>query len=155
MISKTVSLQEATKSQTAIRLGIDNTPTTEQMTAIADTAVHVVDAVRTKFAGVDVSSFFRSPKLNKKVGGSTTSQHCKGEAVDLDSKNDGLNMEIFNFVKDNLVFDQLILEYPDANGTPSWVHVSFVQHPKTNRGQILVKLKDRYIPYGEYQKGMI
>lgn len=155
MISKTVSLKEATKSQTAIRLGIDNTPTPEQMTAIADTAVHVVDAVRNKFQGVDVSSFFRSPKLNKKVGGSTTSQHCKGEAVDLDSKDNALNLAIFNFVKDNLVYDQIILEYPDADGTPSWVHVSFVQHPKINRGQILVKLKDKYIPFGEFVVGMI
>ena len=156
MISRTVTLKEATRSNTAVRFGIDNTPNETQIAMITDTAVHIVDSVRKQFGDstVDVSSFFRSEKLNKKIGGSKSSQHCKGEAVDLDSKDNELNLAIFNFVKDNLTFDQMIGEYPDANGVFQWVHVSYVSHPKQNRGQILVKLKDRYIPFGEYQKGM-
>lgn len=157
MISKTVSLKEATRSNTAVRFGIDNTPNETQIAMITDTAVHIVDSVRKQFGDstVDVSSFFRSEKLNKKIGGSKSSQHCKGEAVDLDSKDNELNLAIFNFVKDNLTFDQLLLEYPDEKGIPQWVHVSYVNHPKKNRGQILVKLKDKYIPYGEYKIGML
>lgn len=158
MISKSVSLKEATRSNTAVRFGIDNTPNEQQVMAITDTAIHIVDAVRKQFGdAVDVSSFFRSEKLNKKIGGSKTSQHCKGEAVDLDSRDNALNLAIFNFVKDNLVYDQIILEAPDANGIPSWVHVSFVSHPKQNRGQVLVYLAStkKYIPFGEYQKGMV
>lgn len=155
MISKTVSLQEATKSQTAIRFGIENIPNETQIKAMQDTCIHVVDKVRAKFGdAVDVSSMFRSEKLNKKIGGSKTSQHMKGEAVDMDSKDNSLNLAIFNFIKDNLVFDQLLLEFPDANGVPSWVHCSYVEHPKKNRGQILVVLKGKTIPYGEFVKGM-
>lgn len=154
MISRTVTLKEATRSNTAVRFGIDNTPNETQIAMITDTAVHIVDSVRKQFGDstVDVSSFFRSEKLNKKIGGSKSSQHCKGEAVDLDSKDNELNLAIFNFVKDNLTFDQLILEYPDEKGTPQWVHVSY--RTKGNRGQILVKLKDKYIPFGEFVKGM-
>ena len=157
MISRTVTLKEATRSNTAVRFGIDNTPNETQIAMITDTAVHIVDSVRKQFGDstVDVSSFFRSEKLNKKIGGSKSSQHCKGEAVDLDSKDNELNLAIFNFVKDNLTFDQLLLEYPDEKGIPQWVHVSYVNHPKKNRGQILVKLKDKYIPYGEYKIGML
>lgn len=155
MISKTVSLKEATRSNTAVRFGIENTPNQTQLEAMVHTAEHIIDSVRKQFSdAVDVSSFFRSEKLNKKVGGSKTSQHCKGEAVDLDSRDNTLNQAIFDFVKDNLVFDQLLLEHPDANGIPQWVHVSYVSHPKKNRGQILVVLKDRTIPFGEWSKGM-
>ena len=158
MISKTVSLNEATRSNTAVRFGIDNTPNEAQKMALTDTAVHIVDAVRKQFGdAVDISSFFRSEKLNKKIGGAKGSQHTTGEAVDLDSRDNALNLAIFNFVKDNLVFDQLILEAPDVNGVPSWTHVSFVNHPKQNRGQVLVYLASskKYIPFGEYKIGMI
>jgi zinc D-Ala-D-Ala carboxypeptidase len=153
-IGRYFTLNDVTKSQTASRLGLANTPTESQLMAIAYVIEHVVDKVKDKFA-VDISSFFRNEKLNKAVGGSESSQHCKGEAVDLDSQGNKLNLDVFNFIKDNLVFDQLILEYPEADGTPSWVHVSVVEHPKKNRGQILVKLKDKYIPFGEWRKGMI
>jgi len=158
MIGKTVTLHEAIRSNTAVRFGIDNTPNQTELDSMTHTAEHIVDAVRKQFGdAVDISSFFRSKKLNKKIGGSASSQHCKGEAVDLDSKDNTLNLAIFNFVKDNLVFDQLIFEAPDKEGIPSWVHVSFVQHPKQNRGQILVYLatSKKYIPYGEFVKGMI
>lgn len=155
-LSKTVTYKEAVRSNTAVRFGIENIPNELQLKAMMDTAVHIVDKVRAKFGedAVDISSYFRSEKLNKKVGGAKGSQHLSGEAVDLDSKDNTLNLAIFNFIKDNLVFDQLLLEHPDANGIPQWVHCSYVEHPKKNRGQILVVLKDKTIPFGEFKVGM-
>lgn len=154
MIGKYFSLVDVTRSQTATRLGIDNSPDQSKLMAIAYVIEHVVDKVKDKFPAVDISSFFRNEKLNEAVGGSSTSQHCKGEAVDLDSPGNKDNLAIFEFIKNHIVFDQLIIEYPDKDGKPSWIHVSAVEHPKKNRGQILVKLKDRYIPFGEYRVGM-
>jgi len=159
MTSKYFSLIDITRSQIATRLGLNNSPNELQMVAIEYVMTHIVDKVKDKFAAVSISSFFRSEELNTAVRGSETSQHCKGEAVDLDSSGNVDNLAIFNFVKDCLVFDQLILEYPDACGTPGWVHVSFVNHPKKNRMQVLVKLASdppkKYRPYGEYKVGMI
>ena len=154
-LSQSVTLLEATKSQTAIQNGIDNTPPADVLENMKRTATKIIDPVKSRFPWATVSSFYRSPKLNKKIGGAANSQHVTGEAVDLDSPNDHANEDIFVFIKDNLVFDQLIKEYPNEKGVPSWVHASYVEHPKKNRGQILVKLKDKYIPFGEYKVGMI
>ena len=159
MISKYLSLEECIKSPTAKRLGISNQPNIEQLENMVYVATNVFDKVR-EFVGAPLaaSSFFRSKELNEAVPGSSkTSQHMTGEAIDIDCDvfNNSNNWEVFNFIKDNLNFDQLILEYPGPTGKPSWVHVSLVQHPKTNRGQVLVKLKDKYIPFGEYKIGMI
>lgn len=157
MISKTVSLSEAIRSNTAVRFGIDNTPNEAQKMALADTAIHVVDSVRKQFGDtIDITSFFRSEKLNSKIGGAKGSQHTTGEAVDLDSRDNKLNVAVFNFIKDNLVFDQLIAEAPDDNGVFQWVHCSYVKHPKQNRNQVLVYLAStkKYIPYGEWRVGM-
>lgn len=151
MLSKTVSLSEATKSTTAIRHGIDNTPNESQLENMRRTA-EMVDKIRTQFPNAQINSFYRSPALNRKIGGAKNSQHVNGEAVDLDSPGDVHNLDIFLFCHD-IVFDQLIMEYPNEKGIPSWVHVS-IRH-KDNRGQVLAKLKDKYIPYGEYQVGMV
>lgn len=159
MIGRYFDLIDVTRSQTATRLGIDNTPDQSKLMAIAYVMEHVVDKVKDKFPAVDISSFFRNEELNKAVGGSSTSQHCKGEAVDLDSPGNKDNLAVFNFIKDNMVFDQLLLEFPDANGVPSWVHVSIVDPAvdsnRRNRQQILVKLRGKYLPYGEYKIGMV
>jgi len=152
MLSKTVSLRDATESKTAIRLGLDNTPPPEIMDNLIRTA-ELVDKIRTQFPIAQINSFYRSPSLNRKLKGAKNSQHVTGEAVDIDSPDDNYNLWIFAFVKDQMVFDQLILEYPTADGTPSWVHVS-IRH-KDNRGQVLVKLAKGYIPYGTYQVGMV
>jgi zinc D-Ala-D-Ala carboxypeptidase len=159
MISKYLSLDECIKSPTAKRLGISNEPTEEHLENMKHVAVNVFDKVREHIgAPLAASSFYRSQALNDAVPGSSkTSQHMKGEAIDIDTDvfGNGSNLDVFNFIKENLVFDQLILEYPELNGKPSWIHVSLVNHPKQNRGQVLVKLKTRYIPYGEYKVGMI
>jgi len=159
MISKYLSLQECIKSPTAKRLGISNDPTPEHLENMKYVAVNVFDKVR-EYIGepLAASSFYRSKELNEAVPGSSkTSQHMVGEAIDIDCDvyGNGSNIDVFIFIKLNLVFDQLILEYPDAQGNPSWVHVSLVNHPKQNRQQVLVKLKTKYIPFGEYKIGMI
>lgn len=135
-ISKYVSYKEATRSQAAVRLKIDNTPNVEQLEAMKYVATEVFDKVRENF-GVPlfVSSFFRSPIINHKVGGSASSQHCKGEAIDIDADGSGVtNMQVFNYIKENLVFDQLIFEY-GTDENPAWVHVS--RKKEGNRMQIL------------------
>lgn len=145
LISPNVTYTEATKSDTAIKHGIDNTPNELQLANMRSVAQNIFQPVRNRFrVPIAITSFFRSEKLNRKIGGSRTSQHCAGEAMDIDADVMGMvsNREIFNYIKDNLVFDQLIWEFGD-NYEPAWVHVSF-KRIGINRGQILkaVKIKD-------------
>ena len=157
MISKYINYEEATKSQTATRLGIKNEPNAQQLEAMKYVAVNVFDKVREFVGGpLHASSFFRSEKLNAAIGGSSkTSQHMKGEAIDIDCDTfgHGTNQDVFNYIRVNLEYDQVIGEYPDANGKWSWVHVSLKK--SGNRKQVLVKLKDKYINYSDYKIGMI
>lgn len=137
-ISKHISLAEATKSQTAIRNGIDNTPGEAELEAMKLVAAACFEPIRDHFGvALNVSSFFRSVALNTAIGGSKTSQHCKGEAIDIDADGNEkvTNKQIFEWAKANLKFDQLINEYPDKEGNPSWVHISFSKHG--NRNQVL------------------
>jgi hypothetical protein len=154
-LSERVSLLTATKSDTAIRLGIDNTPDQVQLENMKRVSGKVIEPILARFPMIFVSSFFRSEKLNKRIGGAKNSQHMTGEAVDLDSPDNIANLDVFNFAKEYLTFDQLIYESPDEKGIPSWVHISLKD--KDNRGQILVFLSStkKYIPFGEYQIGMI
>jgi len=127
MISNHISDKEGMYSITATRLGIDNIPNEEQLTNMELVALKVFEPVR-EFLGrpIHINSFFRCPELNKAIGGSTKSQHCKGEALDLDvTYGNNSNAKIFNYIKDNLDFDQLIWEFGDDNN-PNWVHVSYV-----------------------------
>jgi zinc D-Ala-D-Ala carboxypeptidase len=135
-ISENISLLDATKSQTAIRDGIDNTPNETQLACMVLLSEKIYEPVKKACSGAFISSFFRCEKLNKKIGGAKGSQHEKGEAMDIDSN--GFNNEIFHFIKNNLVFDQLIAEFLTGN-EPSWVHVSY--KAGGNRKQILVATK--------------
>lgn len=156
-VSKYLTYEEATKSQTALRKGISNDPNEEQLERMKYVAVNVFDKVREFVGGsLHASSFFRSEALNAAIGGSsTTSQHMKGEAIDIDCDTfgNGTNLDIFNYIKDNLEFDQLIAEYVDKDGMPSWVHVSLKK--SGNRKQVLVKLRKKYIPYDQFKVGMV
>lgn len=148
-IGKNISYNQSIKSDTAIRLGIDNTPSATAVEAMTLLCEKVIDPLYAVFPSMTFNSFFRSQKLNSAIGGSSTSQHCKGEAIDLDSKDNVFNKDIFEYIKDNLEFDQLINEHPNKDGVPSWVHVSY---KKTgNRKQVLkavkVKGKTQYVPY--------
>ena len=142
MISKNISYNEAVNSKTAQRLRIDNTPNAEQLNSMQNVAERVFQPLREYFnTPIYISSFFRSEALNKAIGGSKTSQHCKGEAMDLDADIFGgvTNAQIFNYIKDNLEFDQLIWEF-GTDENPSWVHVSYSQYQ--SRHTILKAIKN-------------
>jgi hypothetical protein len=120
-------------------------------------AEEIFDPVREYVGGpLLASSFFRSKALNDAVPGSSpTSAHMSGSAIDIDADayQYGTNLAIFEFIKSNLEFDQLISEYPDEFGTPAWIHVAKNRIGK-NRGEVLVKLKSKYVPYKSYKVGM-
>lgn len=156
-ISKYLTLEEAIKSPTALRLGISNMPDKDQLVNMEYVATEIFDRVREFVGGpLFASSFFRSEELNDAVPGSSkTSQHMTGQAIDIDCDafGNGTNKEIFDFIRLNLTFDQVINEYPDKLGNPAWVHVSKTMGK--NRGQVLVKLKNKYIPFSAYTVGMV
>ena len=127
MISKHISYKEGVYSITAIRKGIDNEPNEEQLSNMKLVAEKIFEPVRTHFkVPIKVNSFFRSPDLNKAIGGSTKSQHCKGQAIDIDDTYGKIkNSDIYWWIKDNLDFDQMIWEFGN-NDNPDWVHISYV-----------------------------
>ena len=141
-ISKHISYKEGVYSRTATRLGIKNNPNAEQMKNMIAIAEEVFEPLRTYVGGpIKINSFFRSPELNKAIGGSTKSQHCHGQAIDLDDTfGRCTNAEMFEFIKNNLNFDQIIWEFGDDNN-PDWVHVSYVS-PDQNRNRCLQAYKE-------------
>lgn len=137
-LSDHLSLAEVTKSQTATRLGIDNNPTVTHLIALRAVAENIFEPIRKHFGvPVGVSSGYRSNALNDAIGGSSRSQHCHGQALDIDADIYGriTNGELFRYIRHALDFDQLIWEFGDDND-PAWVHVSFVDDG-SNRGEIL------------------
>lgn len=134
-ISEHITYHEATTSTTAIRLGIKNDPNPEQLNAMQIVAEQCFEPIRAWYGKpLKVNSFFRSKELNDAVKGSATSQHCKGEAIDIGAGSRAENKKVFEWAKANLIFDQLIWEYGDETG-PDWVHISFKQG--ANRNQTL------------------
>ena len=137
-ICKYITYEEATKSQTGVRLNIDNTPDAKALENMQFIGRLIFDRVREHFGRpIGVSSFYRSKDLNAAVGGSLTSQHTTGEAIDIDGDIFGgvTNMEIFKYIKENFTFDQLIHEYGTPSN-PAWVHVSLKKYG-INRQQVL------------------
>jgi hypothetical protein len=137
MISEHVSKIEGTKSITAIRLGIDNTPGEEEMKNMKLIAQKIFEPLRKYVGGpIKINSFYRCPTLNKAIGGSKKSQHCQGRAMDIDDTFDVMsNSTMFNWIQDNLSYDQIIWEFGDEYN-PDWVHVSYVDE-KSNRNRAL------------------
>ena len=142
MISKHISYKEGVYSNTAIRRGIDNTPTDDNIKSMEKLAKEVFEPLRTYVGGpIKINSFYRCPELNKAIGGSSTSQHCKGQAVDIDDTFGHMtNAEMYHWIKDNLDFDQMIWEFGDDDN-PAWVHVSYVS-PEKNRNRCLKAYKE-------------
>lgn len=137
-LSKNLTLKECTKSLTASRLGLENQPGEKEVANLKAIAENVFQPIRDHFGvPIYVSSGYRSPKLNSAIGGSRTSQHCQGRALDLDADIFGrvTNAEIFHYIKDCLDFDQLIWEFGDDTN-PAWVHVSY-NSPTENRGRVM------------------
>lgn len=140
-LSKNFTMAEFTKSQTAERKGIDNTPEGEHLEAAQALFENVVQPVRDHFGPTVINSGYRSPALNEAVGGSSTSQHCKGQAADIEVPGTP-NADLAQWIVDNVEFDQVILEFytpgiPDSG----WVHVSY-KADGDNRKSILTAMKE-------------
>tara|TARA_R100000900_G_scaffold78092_1_gene61667 strand:+ start:10162 stop:10626 length:465 start_codon:yes stop_codon:yes gene_type:complete len=143
MISKNISEKEATKSITALRLGIANTPDGTILANMKALAEKVFQPLRQWVGGpIKINSFYRSEALNKAIGGSATSQHCEGKAMDIDDLYGyKTNMEMFNYIKENLDFDQMIYEFGNESN-PDWIHVSY-ESKEENRNRILKAVRDK------------
>ena len=140
-ISKYVTYLEVTKSNQATALKLANIPNATQLKNLKLVCSNVFDKVREHFGKpIGISSGFRSIELNAKIGGSKTSQHCEGKALDIDGDLYGgiSNKDLFYYIKENCIFDQLIWEFGSENA-PDWVHVSY--NEGKNRGQVLRALK--------------
>lgn len=138
-ISKSITFEESYKSQTAIRKGIDNKPPNDIIPNMVLVANNCFEPLRAWYGKpIGISSFYRSVALNRAIKGSPRSQHCKGQAIDIDADifNNGItNKQIYNWLINNVDFDQIIWEFGDHKN-PAWVHVSYVS-PQKNRRQLL------------------
>ena len=142
MISEHISKKEATFSATATRKGIDNIPGEYELQNMELIAEKVFEPLRKAVNGpIKINSFFRSEELNKAIGGSSRSQHCQGRAIDLDDVYGYMsNKDMYNYIKNNLDFDQMIWEF-GTDSNPDWVHVSYVD-ADSNRKRCLKAYKD-------------
>lgn len=137
-LSKNFTLSEITRSGTAKRKGIDNTPTDKHLQSLQLLITNLLQPIRDEMGSIRISSGYRSPRLNRSIGGSKKSQHCKGEALDIQFWKDGrmANEEIYKFIlNSDLKFDQMINEFDF-----SWIHISYKHN--YNRGIILEAFKD-------------
>ena len=143
MISEHISYKEGVYSTTAMRREIDNTPNDEQLDNMETIAEKVFEPLREWVGGaIKINSFFRCPELNKAIGGSSKSQHCQGQAIDIDDTYGIVaNSEMYHYIKENLDFDQLIWEFGDDNN-PNWVHVSYVSK-EDNRNRCLKAYREQ------------
>jgi zinc D-Ala-D-Ala carboxypeptidase len=136
-VSEHISYREATYSPTANRKGITNSPTDCQLNRMKELADSIFEPCRKHFnEPIYINSFFRSITLNSVIGGSTTSQHCAGEAFDIRFGHNSKysNADLFYYIKNYLDFDQLIWEFGDDN-EPAWIHCSYKK--ESNRKQVL------------------
>ena len=140
-LSDNFSLNELTKSQTAERKGIDNTPSTEHQENLKSLCEMILQPVRDHFSRVvSVSSGYRSPELCAAIGSKSTSQHARGEAADFEIF-DVSNKELADWINENLDYDQLILEYwKESDPNSGWVHCSYTNG--SNRKQYLRAYKE-------------
>ena len=160
-LTKNFTLYELVKSNTSLRLGIDNTPTKEGIIKLRLLAAFL-QSIRERLGPLRITSGYRSPQLSKAIGSSSNSQHCRYEAVDLQYVNRGRmdNLRIYQTIVDlDLDFDQIILEFGDSTEyndpmRPAWIHLSW--KVSDNRRQVLVAYKDennktKYRPLIEYK----
>ena len=134
-ISKHITYLEATHSDTAKAKGISNVPNDVQLASMRLVAEECFEPLREWYGKpIRINSFFRSVELNRAVKGSKTSDHVKGMAIDLDAGSNAENLKLFNWLKDNVEFTQLIHEYGDKSG-PEWLHISY--NPNNLKTQLL------------------
>ena len=138
-LSKNFVLSEITRSNTANRLGIDNEPTKKDLENIQRLITNILQPMRDALGPIRISSGYRNKELNVAIGGSSRSQHCKGEALDIQFWKDGqmCNKEIYDWIIDNAIeFDQMINEFDF-----SWIHISLKK--ANNRREVLEAYKDK------------
>ena len=150
-ISKHITMKDATYSKTAVEHGIKNEPGVAEIKAMQHLAQSVIEPLISFFKQiVKINSFFRCARLNIMIGGAQTSQHTKGEAIDIEGTNGITNAQLFHHIKSNLPFDQLIWEF-GTDTEPAWVHVSLKK--ANNRYVVLKSVKEngrtKYIKYPE------
>jgi len=152
-LSPNFTLSEMTKSEAALRHGIDNTPNQEQIESLMALAQNVLQPVRDHFKrGVKCNSGFRAPAVNQKVGGSPTSDHCKGQAADIEIPGVS-NYDLAKWIADNLKFTQVILEfYTQGMPDSGWVHVSYDPSKLKNEALTAVKKDGRTVYLTGLQK---
>ena len=140
-ISKHVSYKEGTYSRTGERLDLDNTPNEEQLKCMKEVAENLFEPLREWVGGpIKINSFFRGEPVNTAIGGSTRSQHMKGQAIDIDDTfGHKTNAEMYHYIKDNLDFDQMIWEF-GTDKNPNWLHISWVSH-RPNRKKLTIAKK--------------
>ena len=141
-ISEHITYKEGVYSTTALRLGLNNDPTKAHLTNMELLAEKVFEPLRIHVNGpIKINSFYRGPELNKAIGGSSKSQHCEGRAMDIDDDFGYMsNADMFEYIKNNLSFDQMIWEFGNSDN-PNWVHVSYVNE-EANRNRCLLAYKD-------------
>mgnify|MGYP006406018361 FL=1 len=141
-ISDHISYKEATRSNTALRRGIENIPDVEELENMKLIAEKVFEPLRKHVGGpIKINSFYRSPELNVAIGGSKKSQHCKGQAIDLDDTyGHRTNAAMFQWMRYHLDYDQMIWEFGDDKN-PAWVHISYVSEEE-NRHRCLQAYKE-------------
>ena len=134
-LSKHFTLEEMEKSQTATRKGIKNKAGSGEIKNLGDLCYEVLEPVRAKFdKPVTITSGYRSPELSEAIGSKSTSQHCLGEAVDLEVIGES-NLKVALWIQNNVDFDQLILEFYTGEANSGWIHVSYKDG--SNRKQVL------------------
>ena len=140
-ISKHISYHEGTYSRTGERLDLDNTPNEEQLKCMKEVAENLFEPLREWVGGpIKINSFFRGEPVNTAIGGSTRSQHMKGQAIDIDDTfRHKTNAEMYHYIKDNLDFDQMIWEF-GTDKNPNWLHISWVSH-RPNRKKLTIAKK--------------
>ena len=136
-ISKHVSYREGVYITTALRLGLNNDPSDDHLQNMKLLSEKIFEPLRMYVGGpIKINSFYRGPELNKAIGGSSKSQHCHGQAMDIDDTYGVMsNATMYKWIKENLDYDQMIWEFGDDNN-PAWVHVSYVD-PGSNRNRCL------------------
>jgi len=141
-------MREAVESYTAKRRGIDNTPGDYELTNMTALAENIFEPLREWVGGpIKINSFFRSVELNKAIGGSSKSQHCQGRAIDIDDVyGHKTNAEMYNWIKENLNFDQMIWEF-GTDENPDWVHISYVSEDGNRNRCLKAEKKDGKTTY--------
>lgn len=146
LLSKNFTLEEMTKSQQGLRLGIDNTPSKDIIQNLSNLVVNILQPIRDALGKpIVISSGYRCIALNKAIGGSSTSDHCKGMAADIEIPGVD-NRELFNYIRSNFKFKQVILEfYKEGVDDSGWVHVSYDQNNLKNESLLATSVAGKTV----------